>query len=140
MKIMKYVAMTAALTLGSAGIADAAEFNLRIQTHFSAESLNGKNVAQFVDDVAVMSGGRIDVEMFYSASVVKSTETFDAAANGVLDGDMTGGAYQTGRTRPSSSLATSWVATTHHGNNIPGFIMAAAWKKPKNSTTNTACN
>ena len=35
--------------------------------------------------------------MFYSSSVVKSVETFDAAATGILDCDMTGGAYQTGK-------------------------------------------
>lgn len=44
-----------------------------------------------------MSGGRLDIEMFFSSSVVKSVETFDAAATGILDGDMTGGAYQTGK-------------------------------------------
>jgi TRAP-type C4-dicarboxylate transport system substrate-binding protein len=44
-----------------------------------------------------MSGGRIDIEPFYSSAVVKSVETFDAAINGILDGDMTGGAYQTGK-------------------------------------------
>ena len=35
--------------------------------------------------------------MFFSSSVVKSVETFDAAATGILDCDMTGGAYQTGK-------------------------------------------
>jgi TRAP-type mannitol/chloroaromatic compound transport system substrate-binding protein len=35
--------------------------------------------------------------MFYASSVVKSVETFDAAATGILDCDMTGGAYQTGK-------------------------------------------
>ena len=35
--------------------------------------------------------------MFYASSVVKSAETFDAAATGILDCDMTGGAYQTGK-------------------------------------------
>jgi TRAP-type C4-dicarboxylate transport system substrate-binding protein len=35
--------------------------------------------------------------MFYSSSVVKSVETFDAAATGILDCDMTGGGYQTGK-------------------------------------------
>jgi TRAP-type mannitol/chloroaromatic compound transport system substrate-binding protein len=44
-----------------------------------------------------MSGGGIEVEMFYSSSVVKSVETFDAAATGILDCDMTGGGYQTGK-------------------------------------------
>lgn len=44
-----------------------------------------------------MSGGSIDIELFYSSSVVATTETFDAAINGILDCDMTGGAYQTGK-------------------------------------------
>jgi len=44
-----------------------------------------------------MSNGEIQVEMFYSSSVVKSVETFDAAATGILDCDMTGSGYQTGK-------------------------------------------
>lgn len=81
----------------SAGIAVAAETKLRIQTHFAPETPSGKLAAEFVDDIQVMSGGQIKVEMFYSSSVVKSVETFDAAATGILDCDMTGGAYQTGK-------------------------------------------
>jgi len=53
--------------------------------------------AQFAEDVEVMSNGSLDVEMFYSSSVVATLETFDAAVNGILDCDMTGGAYQTGK-------------------------------------------
>ena len=85
-----------AAVLAASG-ANAAEFELTIQTHFSAESLKGKNVQSMMDDVERMSGGRVEVEMFYSASLVKATETFDAAVNGILDGDMTGAAYQTGK-------------------------------------------
>lgn len=85
----------AALLCGTA--AHAADYELRFQTHFSAESLKGKNVQSLVDDIERMSGGRVDIEMFYSASVVKATETFDAAVNGILDGDLTGAAYQTGK-------------------------------------------
>ncbi len=100
MSIFRSTATAAVFGIAFAGAATtawAADYTLRIQTHLSAESLNGKNAQQFADDVERMSGGRIDIEMFYSSSVVKSTETFDAAANGVLDGDMTGGAYQTGK-------------------------------------------
>ncbi|WP_425405421.1 TRAP transporter substrate-binding protein [Hwanghaeella sp.] len=100
MSIIRNAATAAVLGMafvGASVTANAADYTLRIQTHLSAESLNGKNAQQFADDVERMSGGRIDIEMFYSSSVVKSTETFDAAANGVLDGDMTGGAYQTGK-------------------------------------------
>ncbi|MCY4035528.1 MAG: TRAP transporter substrate-binding protein [Hyphomicrobiales bacterium] len=70
---------------------------LRVQTHFSPETLSGQMAAEFVEDVAAMSNGEIQIEMFYSSSVVKSAETFDAAVNGILDCDMTGGSYQAGK-------------------------------------------
>lgn len=82
---------------GAVSVASAAETNLRIQTHFSPETLSGQMAAEFIEDITAMSGGEIKVEMFYASSVVKSAETFDAAATGILDCDMTGGAYQTGK-------------------------------------------
>ncbi len=91
------VAAAAAALIAASCAASAAEFTLRIQTHYAPETPSGKLASQFVDDVETMSGGRIDIEMFFSSSVVKSVETFDAAATGILDGDMTGGAYQTGK-------------------------------------------
>jgi TRAP-type C4-dicarboxylate transport system substrate-binding protein len=97
MKLLKVAACVAALSLATTGLASAKNYTLKVQTHLSAESLNGKNAAIFAKDVEAMSGGRLKLEMFYSASVVKSTETFDAASNGILDGDMTGAAYQTGK-------------------------------------------
>ncbi len=71
--------------------------NLRISTHYATEHPSGKMLAQFADDVTVMSDGDLTIEMFYSSSVVATTETFDAAINGILDCDATGGAYQTGK-------------------------------------------
>jgi TRAP-type mannitol/chloroaromatic compound transport system substrate-binding protein len=70
---------------------------LRVQTHYATEHPTGKQLAIWADDVQTMSGGDITVEMFYSSSVVATTETFDAAINGILDCDATGGAYQTGK-------------------------------------------
>ncbi|QDL91452.1 TRAP transporter substrate-binding protein [Paroceanicella profunda] len=87
----------AAVAALSASASMAQEFTLRIQTHYAPETVSGKLAGQFVDDVQTMSGGRLAIEMFYSSSVVKTVETFDAAASGILDGDMTGGAYQTGK-------------------------------------------
>ena len=81
----------------AAGTASAADTKLRIQTHFSPETLSGQMAAEFIEDISAMSNGEIKVEMFYSSAVVKSAETFDAAATGILDCDMTGGAYQTGK-------------------------------------------
>lgn len=71
--------------------------SLRIQTHFSPETLSGKMAAEFVEDITAMSNGDIQIEMFYASSVVKSVETFDAAVTGILDCDMTGGSYQVGK-------------------------------------------
>jgi len=89
-------AATAAVGLLS-GAAAAQEFTLRAQTHHSAESLPGRMFEQWVEDVETMSNGRIDVEGFWSSAVVNSVETFDAAATGILDCDITGAAYQTGK-------------------------------------------
>ena len=97
MKAISKTAIAAAAICLVASAALAETTTLRIQTHYTPESLSGKNAAMFVDDVQTMSNGEIQIEMFYSSSVVKSVETFDAAATGILDCDMTGGAYQTGK-------------------------------------------
>ena len=88
---------SAALASVIAVPAMAENVTLRIQTHYASEHPSGKLAAQFADDVETMSDGSIDIEMFYSSSVVATTETWDAAVNGILDCDMTGGAYQTGK-------------------------------------------
>lgn len=95
-KSVTSLAAAIALTF-AAGASQAAETKLRIQTHFSPETLSGELAAEFIEDITAMSNGEIKVEMFYSSAVVKSAETFDAAATGILDCDMTGGAYQTGK-------------------------------------------
>ncbi|MEZ5668312.1 MAG: TRAP transporter substrate-binding protein [Alphaproteobacteria bacterium] len=90
----------AALAVGTGAMAVTAaaqDFTLRIQTHQSRESLPGEIFAQLIEDVEAMSGGRLKIEGFWSSSVVGSVETFDAAASGILDCDMTGAAYQTGK-------------------------------------------
>lgn len=87
----------ATLALAIAGNVAAAETKLRIQTHFSPETLSGKMAKEFVEDIKAMSNGEIQVELFLASAVVKSAETFDAAATGILDCDMTGGGYQTGK-------------------------------------------
>ena len=96
MKFKGFLVSVAAAALLAAPAA-AQSVTLRIQTHYAPETVSGKLAGQFVDDVQTMSGGDIKIEMFYSSSVVATVETFDAAANGILDCDMTGGAYQTGK-------------------------------------------
>lgn len=91
------VAAVAALAATTALTASAETTKLRIQTHYAPETVSGKLAAQYIEDIQTMSGGEIEVEMFYSSSVVKSVETFDAAATGILDCDMTGAGYQVGK-------------------------------------------
>ncbi|MEL6510462.1 MAG: C4-dicarboxylate ABC transporter substrate-binding protein, partial [Pseudomonadota bacterium] len=97
MKTMFKVAAAAAFAASTAMTASAQTTNLRIQTHYAPETVSGQLAAQYIEDIQTMSNGEIQVEMFYSSSVVKSVETFDAAATGILDCDMTGGGYQTGK-------------------------------------------
>ena len=89
--------LTAAVGAMVAGTAMAQEVTLRIQTHYATEHPTGQILQTWIDDVQTMSGGEIAVEMFYSSSVVATTETFDAAINGIIDCDATGGGYQTGK-------------------------------------------
>ncbi len=99
MKLKKMIlnSVAGAALAVSGGAAMAADVTLRIQTHYAPETVSGQLAQQFANDVELMSGGAIDIEMFFSSSVVASVETFDAAANGILDCDMTGGGYQTGK-------------------------------------------
>ncbi len=95
MKLKSLVMSAAAAMIAVPALAQ--DVTLRIQTHYATEHPTGQMLAKFIDDVEVMSGGGIAIEMFYSSSVVATVETFDAAINGILDCDATGGAYQTGK-------------------------------------------
>ena len=97
MKFTTGVAATVAALALSASAAFAQTTTLRIQTHFPAENASGKFAQSFVDDVHAMSNGDIKIEMFFGASVVASAETWDAAVTGILDCDMTGASYQSGK-------------------------------------------
>ena len=90
----------AALAVGVAysGIASAQDgAALRIQTHFPSDSVPGQIVAQFIDDVTVMSNGRLAVQIHYNAELVAQNETFGAAQQGILDCDMTGASGNVGK-------------------------------------------
>ncbi|RVT82669.1 TRAP transporter substrate-binding protein [Rhodobacteraceae bacterium CCMM004] len=117
---LKTLTLTTALTAALATAAAAQTTTLRIQNHQSPESTSGRLIAEFVENVQTMSNGEIAIEMFYSASVVKSAETFDAASSGILDCDMTNGSYQTGK-----NPAFMFVADTMGGYETP--LQYQAW-------------
>ena len=56
------VATALAVTTLPATAAD--KTKLRIQTHFSPETLSGQMAKQYIDDVHAMSNGEIEIEMF----------------------------------------------------------------------------
>jgi TRAP-type mannitol/chloroaromatic compound transport system substrate-binding protein len=121
---MRQIQTLAALCAGAVLIGGAAAAQettvLRIQNHQAPESTSGRLIAEFVENVHTMSGGEIEIEMFYSAAVVDSAETFDAAASGILDCDMTNGSYQTGK-----NPAFQFVADTMGGYDTP--LQYLAW-------------
>jgi TRAP-type mannitol/chloroaromatic compound transport system substrate-binding protein len=94
---MKTMTLALATTALCATAAMAQTTTLRIQTHHAPETPMGQLATSYFETVEAMSNGEIQIEPFYSSSVVKSVETFDAAATGILDCDMTGGGYQTGK-------------------------------------------
>lgn len=104
--------------VGTSAIAETTK--LKIQSHQSLESTQGRLLAEFVENVHTMSGGEIELEFFYSSAVVKSAETFDAVQTGILDCDMTNGSYQTGK-----NPAFQFVADTMGGYDTP--IQYLAW-------------
>ncbi len=120
MKLTSKLAVTTAIGLGlMASAATAADVTLRIQSHQGTNTTQGRLLANFVDDVNVMTDGEVEIEMFYSSAVVASAETFDAASNGIIDCDMTNGSYQTGK-----NPAFQFVADTMGGYDTPMQYLA----------------
>ncbi len=94
--ITKLSAAIAVVSIALFGSAHAK--TLKIETHFTASSPNGEVAAQFAKNVEKFSGGSLKVQMFYSSSVTgKSAEVFNSAQTGIIDCDMTGAGYQTGK-------------------------------------------
>jgi len=94
--ITKTIAAVAVVSVALLGSVNAK--TLKIETHFTANSPNGEVAAQFAKNVEMFSGGSLKIEMFYSSSVSgKSAEVFNSAQTGIIDCDMTGAGYQTGK-------------------------------------------
>lgn len=96
LKLVNKIAIAIAVFI-LASSANAAQ-TLKIETHFAANQPSGEVAAQFAKDVESYTGGEIKVEMYYSSAITgKAAEIFNTAANGIIDCDMSGGAYQTSK-------------------------------------------
>lgn len=88
----------AAMTTFAVGAAEAADRTIKLQ----ASSRSGDWAHRFMTDdwapkVEVMTGGTLAVDVLATRSVVPHTETIDAVANGILDGDLNAVSYFAGR-------------------------------------------
>ncbi len=80
----------AALTLSvSLSAAAAAEEVWRIQSLFPPDNINHKAMQQVADRVAVMSDGRLTLELIPVKQIVGPTGTLEAVRNGIIEGHFT---------------------------------------------------
>ena len=56
-----------------------------MQIAYAPGSIVGQAVQGWADRIAVESGGELEINVFYSSSVVTATEVHDAVITGVLD-------------------------------------------------------
>jgi TRAP-type mannitol/chloroaromatic compound transport system substrate-binding protein len=70
---------------------------LRMQSHLAETSIVGSCFAKFAHNCKLLSGGRLEIEMFFSNAVVKEFEAFDAARKGIIDGDCVSATFITGK-------------------------------------------
>lgn len=98
------------LVLGAVGLSLCGTSSLagdvwKIQSHLPTGHVVYKNEAQWVEDVNVMLGGRLTLELLPGGSVVPPNETIDAIKMGIIDGDITSPVYFAGRDAAFAMLA-----------------------------------
>ena len=94
--LFRTAALAIALSLTASPLAQ--DVTWRVETHYGSETTNGKNATQMARDIERMSGGRMKIELFHASAITgQANAVWDSAANGIIDVDMTGGNYQTGK-------------------------------------------
>ena len=87
----------AAIVAGGAKPSHAADLTLNAQSGFPETSLRGRLETQWAERVGILTNGRLEIKVHHAGAVVKAFESFDAVLDGVLDIDMTGASYLTGK-------------------------------------------
>lgn len=95
---MKRLALlgAAAFAACSLSVAQAAEFEWRMQAMMPAGSTAYETFVQFTKDVKEMSGGRLVIEPLPEDAVIASKESLEAVGSGILDGQMGSVGYYAG--------------------------------------------
>lgn len=93
----KVLTASAVFVLSMASGAFAQEYALRFQSSDPAGNPNFGLQNEWAQSVAVLTGGRVTIEMLPVNSIVQHTETQDAVAAGIIDGHITDTSYFTGK-------------------------------------------
>ncbi|WP_305985980.1 TRAP transporter substrate-binding protein DctP [Roseibium sp. MMSF_3544] len=102
MKTVLVSACSAILILGAVSTASAE--NLRIQSVVSAGSSANQQLEKFAENVGLMSGGRLTIEILPDGAVVDASETLDAIGKGLLDGHFASVGYFAGQDKAFAVL------------------------------------
>ncbi|MCL6417388.1 TRAP transporter substrate-binding protein [Aestuariirhabdus sp. Z084] len=77
--------------------AQAADYNWTFQTSENAGEPQFEIKKQWAENVKLMSGGKIEIEILPVNAVVKANQTLDAVSSGILQGHLTDPSYFSGR-------------------------------------------
>ncbi|MFT2110591.1 TRAP transporter substrate-binding protein [Marinomonas sp. 2405UD68-3] len=88
---------TVALATVLSSSAMAADFNFKFQSSDPSGDKNFQVQKEWVERVATLSSGRINIDLLPVNSVFKHTETLDAIKMGILDGHITATGYFSGK-------------------------------------------
>ena len=118
-----------ALTMAWTTSVEAADRTLKLQ----ASSRSGDWAHRFMTDdwapkVEVMTGGTLAVEVLATRAVVPHTETIDAVANGILDGDLNAVSYFTGRD-PAFAIIGDLIAGYDTPEQVQAFCQIGGGKE-----------
>lgn len=96
---LRYVTGVLALAVSAmaASSAIAADFTWKMQSIWNPGTVNQAAFERFAQNVRDMTGGRIEIETLPVGAVVGYTETLDAVATGILQGQHTSPSYFVGK-------------------------------------------
>ena len=98
-----------------------ATIHYKFQSSDNAGSENFKLHKKWAQDISVLTGGRLTIEMLPVGTIVKHTETLDAVSAGVLDGHITDFSYFSGRD-PAFGLLGNTVGAWGDANELLLFM------------------
>ena len=126
MSFINKLAGLAAVTvsvLALTGATLAADYNWTFQTSETAGEPGFINKQKWAENVGVLSGGRISIEILPIGSVVPHTDTLEAVGSGILQGHMTDPSYFAGKD-PAFAMMGNLVGAWSDPFELLGFMQS----------------